>query len=328
VKNTDKAVSIELSNGKFTMSFSGELAGFKEVGKVAQTLSKLIPNRTVAEYMEKLKESDQANEIGKYNVGFIINYQAGTNLSIVAVIGKGKKQDPEGLHSRLEQLHNPKDYRLAKSEGLTELIYAMDALNKAYQAKNEEEIWKYGNSFFRLAKEFPLFFVDSHYFSADSISLRSLEKKISAYEATARLKLVESGLLYELKVIFSYDGKETFFEPAPVYERYRSGIGKFDDKILYFKDFRQAEGLQHIFTLLPFKFHKNQLQDVFNHIILPLSSYLPFEDQHNLIDWSEKGENFLKNTTENWDALLKKCSEKEITSLKGLQSLISHSASL
>ncbi|WP_332911350.1 hypothetical protein [Algoriphagus boritolerans] len=48
----------------------------------------------------------------------------------------------------MEILKDSKDYRLAKPEGLTELIYLVNTLNRNNESKDEEFLWKTGVDFF------------------------------------------------------------------------------------------------------------------------------------------------------------------------------------
>jgi superfamily II DNA or RNA helicase len=286
VKDVKTALAIDLIGDKIGFRYTGELTGLKELDDIDFNLKGLIPKAKEEEFILELKESNQAKEAGKYNLGFgIIFAQSNRSLTVIPILGKGKKDDPEGLYTRLEILKDSKDYRLAKPEGLTELIYLVNTLNRNNESKDEEFLWKTGVDFFKRSSDFPLYFLGGYNYNMTKVSSRDLSERIYSYQTTARIRLLESEFFYELQLIYSYDGKDYFFQTGPTAPRFRAGLGVFDKKLLYFTDFRQAQGIDHLIHLLPFKFPKQQLPRVIEQVIQPVSTFLPFEDNQNLLSW-------------------------------------------
>lgn len=286
VKDLKTALTIDLIGDKIGFRYSGELTGLKDLDDIGFKLRDLFPKANEEGFIHALKESNYAKEAGKYNLGFGIIYaQYNNSLTVIPILGKGKKDDPDGLYTRLEILKDSKDYRLAKPEGLTELIYLVNTLNRNNESKDEELLWKTGVDFFQRASDFPLYFLGGYNYNMTKVSSRDLSERIYSYQTTSRLRLFESDFFYELQLIYSFDGNDYIFQAGPKAPRFRAGFGLFDTKLLYFKDFRQAQGIDHMIHLLPFKFPKQQVSRVIEQVIQPLSAFLPFEDDQNVLGW-------------------------------------------
>lgn len=289
VNDIEKAINFELQGDLIRVFYSGELTGFKEVGEFNRNLSDLLPKAKEESYIEHLKESELAKDIGKYNLGFVLNYTHYNSIMfLIPIIGKGKKQDPAGLYTKIEVMDNPKDYRLAKKEGMAELFQLMHSFNRLGESSDEYEFWKSGVSFFRKTAEIPVFFMGGFSLIPTKISPKELTNRISPVETSAKIKLLESEFFYELTLVISYGGNDYHFMPGPNAIRYKTGFGFFDDKLLFFNDFRQAEGVGNLIKILPFKFSKQQLNQVINEVIQPLTAFIPFEDLHNHLRWEIK----------------------------------------
>jgi superfamily II DNA or RNA helicase len=286
VKDIKTALTIDLIGDRIGFRYSGELTGLKELEEIDIKLKDLFPKAKEEDFILGLKESNQAKEAGKYNLGFGIIYaQYNNSLTIIPILGKGKKDDPDGLYTRLEILKDSKDYRLAKPEGSTELIYLVNTLNRNNESKDEEFLWKTGMDFFQRASDFPLYFLGGYNYNLTKVSSRDLSERIYSFQTTARLRLFESEFFYELQLIYAFDGNEYIFQPGLSAPRFKAGFGFYDKKLLYFTDFRQAQGLEHLIHLLPYKFPKQQLNRVIEQVIQPLSAFLPFEDNQNVFSW-------------------------------------------
>ena len=290
VKEVSTAVLIGYSGDRIGYLYSGELTGIREVTEIKADMKALFPIVKEEDFIQQLKESDGAKEAGKYNLGIGILYQSYSNtFSLIPIIGKGKKDDPDGLQTRLEMLKDSKDYRLAKPEGLTELIYSVFAFNRKSEARDEEGLWKTGVELFQRASKFPFYKLDPHGFNANRIFARDLSDRIFPAQSTARMSIYELEFLYEVQLIISFGGNDYTFQPGSK-ARFQHGFGFFDDKFLFFSDIRQAEGVGSLVHLLPYKFPKQQLDEVITEIIQPLSTFLPFEDSQNLIKWVVRDE--------------------------------------
>lgn len=286
VQDAKTAMTIDLIGDRLDFRFSGELTGLRDLNEIQANLMELFPKAKEEEVIQRLKDSDRAKEAGKYNLGFgIIFNKYNYSLSLLPILGKGKKDDPEGLYTRLELLKDSKDIRLAKPEGLTELIYLVNTFNRNGESNEEEELWKTGMSFFRQALNYPMYTMGSHHTNFNKISARDLYERVYPYQTTAKLKLKESGFFYELQLVLLMNGEEYAFDSAIPNLKLKSGFGFLDEKLLFFTDFRQAEGVGSLRKILPFKFPKTQLDQVVSWVIQPLSAFLPFEDGQNLLRW-------------------------------------------
>lgn len=286
LQDTDTALAFGIFGDRFGYRYSGELAGLKEVEVVQKDLKELFPKAKEEEFIQEFKGSVKAKESGRYNLGFGLSFSYHRpGLTVVPILGKGKKDDPDGLHTRIEILKDSKDYRLTKPGGVTELIYLMNTFNRMSEGREEEGYWKTGVAFFQNAREYPMYLLGPHLSNLSKVSARDLNQKIVPKEATAKICLNESAHFYELELNFTFGGEDYRYHPDPVPPRLWMGFGLLDGQFLFIRDFRQAEGLASLFKLLPFKFPKDQLHRVVEQVIQPLSAFFPFEDQLGHLQW-------------------------------------------
>lgn len=93
VKDVKTALMIDLIGDKIGFRYAGELAGLKELDEINFKLKDLIPKAKEDDFIHELKESNQAKEAGKYNLGFGIIYaQYNNSLTVIPILGKGKKR--------------------------------------------------------------------------------------------------------------------------------------------------------------------------------------------------------------------------------------------
>lgn len=290
IKDVPTALTIGYSGDRIVFFYSGELTGIREVTEIKADIKALFPVVKEEDLIQQLKESDSAKEAGKYNLGIGVIYHPYSNtFFLVPIIGKGKKNDPDGVQTRLEMLKDSKDYRLAKPEGITELLYLIFDFNRKSEARDEEGLWETGVELFQQTSKFPFYKLDPYGFNSNRIFAKDLSNRIFPVQSTARMRFHEFEFFYELQLIISFGGNDYTFQPSST-ARFQHGFGFFDDKFLFFSDIRQAEGVSSLLHLLPFKFPKNQFGEVITQIIQPLSTFLPFEDSQNLIKWVVRDE--------------------------------------
>lgn len=289
VKDPETALDLVLYGDRIGFKYAGELAGLKNLDEVQANLENLLPKSTEDEFIQQLKNSDLSKEAGKYNVGLMVALNMQRNFAFHLIIGKGKKNNPKGLDTRLDFLKDPTDYRLANQEGIVELAAAMNSFSASQTGKNPEESWRQGVRFFTLAQNFPSFNF-GFFENPNRLYPKLLENPLAISGAQAKMKLADAGFFYELQLILTYGDQEEKFQLKSGEHPFKNGFLIRTNQLLFLEEFRQAEGVESIQNILPFKFPKDQVREVLKSIILPLSPFLPFEDEHNLLTWTSQEE--------------------------------------
>lgn len=286
VKDPEKAVDLVLYGDRIGYKYSGELAGLRNLEELQAKIAELLPKAKEDQFIQNLKESDRSKEAGKYNVGIIIAFSSHQgSFEFHPIIGKGKKNNPKGLETKIEILTDSLDYRIAEYKGVAEMTQALRSFYWSQVKKSPEETWKAGVRFFILAKQFPCFNL-GYNLHPTKVSAKDLINRVEIYGAHAKMKLIESGYFYELQLVLTYNGPEEVYQWKPGQAVFHNGFLLRDNLVLYLENFRHAEGVNSLQQILPFKFPKERIREIVTEVIRPLSAFLPYEDELNFLAWT------------------------------------------
>jgi len=286
VKNPESALEFVLYGDRIGFKYSGELTGLRDLEEVQTKIQELLPKAKEDQFIEHLKNSDLSKEAGKYNVGLAIAYSSHQNkFEFHLIIGKGKKSNPEGLDTKVEILLDPLDYRIADHSGVAELAQAMSSFYWSQLKKDPEESWNAGVRLFTQAQQYHCFNL-GYNLNPNKIFVKDLTEKVEIHRAQAKMKLVESDFFYELQLVLTYNGLEEIYRWNVGLQSFHNGFLLRDNLLLYLEDYRQAEGIESLQQILPFKFTRDRIQTVIKEVIQPLSAFLPYEDERNLLTWT------------------------------------------
>lgn len=289
VNNWKEAIDFKFSGNEIFPVYTGELEGYREPEEFVKNFLQ-INQKPEIDQLEDLKKSDLFKEMGKYNLGFGLT-KIGQNLKVHPLIGKGKKSDPRGLHTRLDILQDSRDPRLENRQGIPELLDVMNSYTIGQDKKEVQRVWAAGLEFFRQAAPYSIILMRDYMDHVRTLTRRDLYTELQPVETQVKFKLEDLGNFYKLRLLLCFEEREHVFDPVTDGKKLLGTLFFLKERLLFFKNFREYQGFTTLFKILPYQFPKNQLERVIDKIILPLCSYLPFEDDLELLQWTSPDEN-------------------------------------
>ena len=283
----DPLSSLELQFIDHSIQFvySGELQGMQDVVMLGNGFRDFTADAIPGISPDYLTERKDAKELGLYNAAFLLSITPeGHLLKITPFIAKGKKNNPDGFHVRFEELQDAEDLRLARNEGLGDMMLEVQRMKTLLESRKYDVLHSVFNNFIRLVgKNYPIHRSYGFYYGYEKFHKNHIKEQLDFRYADLEFTLVRVNSIFELQG-WLLIGEERL-NLAEIKELVVSEFFALwkSDHVLLFEDRNTFALLEFWSAYLPAKFPESKFKDFSEHLIKPLVKVAKFSDETGMI---------------------------------------------
>lgn len=287
LKNPLKALEFGLRSDIITLWFTGELEGLVNIDSMASVINENLPGSIPNSF--SISTTTQENEIGTFNAGFALVYFYDTNFSeILPIMAKGTKKDPSALNVKFETLEDPYDMRLANTENLDRALFQISKITKANKKSSQSDVFELFREFLDLSKDYPLYAFLGDGYDTNHIRKSHFDKRLQIHEATAKIILTKTGILYHLEVhIIFGEHNLTLSEAEPQLEITNCFAVFLKQHLLVFANQKVLQLLGFLQSYPILRFVEKDFDVFFQKIIVPIANSIEIEDETKTLKQAE-----------------------------------------
>lgn len=287
LKNPLKAMEFRLSNNVVKLWFIGELGGLVNIDSMAIEINKNLAPKTPNSFSNPALT--QENEIGTYNAGFALVYFNNEPFSrILPIMAKGTKKDPAALNTKFVLMEDPYDMRLAKTENLDKALYQISKIAKSGKRNSSLDVFDLFREFLDYAKGFPLYVFLGDAYEINHIRKSHFDKPLQIHEASAKIILSKTGILYRLEVHIIFEGQHVTLSESKSHLNMTNAFGVYlDQYLLLFDNQRILHLLDFLLSYPILQFVEKDFEAFFQKIIMPMAKYIEILDETGTLKQAE-----------------------------------------
>ncbi|SFT90346.1 Superfamily II DNA or RNA helicase, SNF2 family [Algoriphagus locisalis] len=286
VKDPFSALELKFVDRSIRFVYSGELCGMKDVVTLGKGFREFTADAMPSIDFGHLAHRKDAKELGLYNVAFLLSISSeGQLMKITPFIAKGKKNDPDGFHVRFEELQDADDLRLARSEGLGQMLVEVQRMKALVENRKHDVLHSVFNDFIQLVgKRYPIHRSHGYLYGYEKFHKNHIKEQLDFRYADLEFSLVREKSIFELQGwLIVGEERLNLIEIKDLVISEVFAVWN-QDIVLLFEDRNTLALLDFWYAFLPTKFPESKFQEFSEHLIKPLVKVAKFSDETGMIN--------------------------------------------